>query len=644
MHAPQEAGPVMDARSMQGRVRLMLVAGAMIGCWTDLPAEAAPSTPATLRAIGRRLSRSFSARELTAIASRVEALLALLQPSERSALGRGYFRFQVDMPVILDVAVPRDSAPFWIKDQRFVPTHQSLCNADGAWELYRKSFASGWIGLGVNGLDRNPPAHYVVFIRPLNPGSAAGHQPIVGLDAARAEGWSQTVARSGVSAAHDVHKPFASLPADLDGAILLRPSHGRRHSALLATGPIWKTHVVSGRQPDQVAIAYGSDPGRELVWSWRTSPEVIGTVLCLAQAPVSDGGSGPVGPDPSCDAHRLVLGDSVCLEFSSVLNDPVVRRHRVAVDGLDPDTTYWYRLGDGSPRGWGPWRTIKTAPARSQDVRLLYLGDAQTGLERWGRLLQTAYRRHPRIDFIVMAGDLVDRGNERTNWDHLFLRASAVFDRVPVMPCAGNHEYLDCGPRLYRAFFELPRNGPTGIDPELVYSFEAGDACLVVLDSTLADCDPAAARRQAAWLDATLGRTKAAWKLAVFHHPVYPSHPWRDTPALREVWVPILDKHHVDLVLQGHDHAYLRTYPLRDHRRVDEPAQGTTYVIAVSGDKFVDQAPRDYIQVGRTSISTYQTIDLDAGANRLTYRAWTEDGQIIDEMTIQKARQRGASG
>ncbi len=55
----------------------------------------------------------------------------------------------------------------------------------------------------------------------------------------------------------------------------------------------------------------------------------------------------------------------------------------------------------------------------------------------------------------------------------------------------------------------------------------------------------------------------------MFHHPVYPSHPWRDTPALREHWVPIFDKHHVDLVLQGHDHAYLRTYPLRGHRRVD---------------------------------------------------------------------------
>ena len=138
----------------------------------------------------------------------------------------------------------------------------------------------------------------------------------------------------------------------------------------------------------------------------------------------------------------------------------------------------------GRPEDWGPWRTVKTGPDRSRGARFLYLGDAQTGLESWGRLLKAAYRRHPDIDFILLAGDLVDRGNERTNWDHFFLRAAGVFDRVPLMPCVGNHEYLDMGPRLYRAFFELPRNGPTGIDPDLVYHFECGDACFAVLDST----------------------------------------------------------------------------------------------------------------------------------------------------------------
>jgi 3',5'-cyclic AMP phosphodiesterase CpdA len=245
------------------------------------------------------------------------------------------------------------------------------------------------------------------------------------------------------------------------------------------------------------------------------------------------------------------------------------------------------------------------------------------------------------MNFLVLAGDLVDRGNERTNWDHFFLRSAGVFERLPVMPCAGNHEYLDVGPRLYRAFFELPHNGPAGIEPELVYSFESGDACFAVLDSTLAVSDPCAARRQAQWLDQTFQRSRATWKLAIFHHPVYPSHPWRDVPVLRESWVPVFDKHRVALVLQGHDHAYLRTYPLRAHRRAGGSGQGTVYVIAVSGDKYVDQASRGYTAVGLTGVSTYQTIEIDPKSRSLNYRAWSEDGRIIDQFRIDKAHRAG---
>src|SRR5262249_24438845 len=151
---------------------------------------------------------------------------------------------------------------------------------------------------------------------------------------------------------------------------------------------------------------------------------------------------------------------------------------------------------------------------------------------------------------------------------HFFLRAKGVFDEFPFMPCAGNHEYLDRGPRLYSAFFALPYNGPERLDPGLVYSFEYGDSFIAVLDSTLAVSDRRQAATQARWLDDALAKTRATWKLVMFHHPVYASHPTRENPTLLEDWVPTFDKHHVDLVLQGHDHAYMRTYPMQANRRV----------------------------------------------------------------------------
>ena len=69
--------------------------------------------------------------------------------------------------------------------------------------------------------------------------------------------WRVAVAGAGVSAAFDAWKPFEALPEELVGAVMLQASHDRRHSTLLAPGRVWKTHVVSDRQPDQVAIAFG---------------------------------------------------------------------------------------------------------------------------------------------------------------------------------------------------------------------------------------------------------------------------------------------------------------------------------------------------------------------------------------------------
>ncbi len=627
----------MDTTRRRPRIGLILFLGAFVGFPTNSPVGRSASTQDVLIAVGRRLSRSKSASELTALASHGGAILRSLEPDERSALATGYLRFRVEEPVIVHVAAPASSVPFWVRDLGFQPDDGVLANEDAAWALFHKTFGPGWVGLGVNGLDRSPPAHYAVFVRRADLRAARSDESLLVLDPRSAQSWKTTRARPGVSAAHDSYRPIAKLPDELLGAVLLQPAHAERHSTLLATGRVWKTHVIAGSRPDQVTISFGTDPTRELVWSWTTSTSVQATALRIAPANPQSVRDRKIVENGAIPANvRVVTGEATALKVLNLLNDPVVLRHRVAVDRLEPDTTYLYSPGDGSKGGWGPWRAVKTAPSVSRDLGFLYLGDAQTGLERWGNLLQAAYRRHPSIDFLVIAGDLVDRGNERTNWDHFFLRAADVFDRVPFMPCVGNHEYLDMGPRMYRAFFELPKNGPAGIEPELVYQFECGDAFFAMLDSTMAVADAGEARRQAEWLDAALAQTHATWKLVIFHHPVYPSHPWRATPNLREIWVPVFDRHHVDLVLQGHDHAYLRTYPMRGDHRVANPGAGTTYVVSVSGDKFVDQAHRDYIEVGYTGLSTYQTIEIKAQPPRLVYRAWTEAGAIVDEMTIEK--------
>lgn len=596
------------------RQRNLIVAAvfaSLLGSSPSIDRLSPPERPdVTLAHAGKRLSQRFSTGELTAIATRGDRVLAVLTPQERDSLARGCLRFRIDSAAEVFVASARGAQPFWLDDLGFIATGITLDDGEIRWDLHQKTYSPGWVELGVNGLDQSSPAHYAVFVK----GRASRTVEVHLADPA---GWDKVKAAAHVPLERGTGRGLAALPDRLETSTLIRKPHDERHATMLARGRVWKTHEVASRDADQIVVSFGNDAPTSLTVSWRTSPEVARSPLQLRKQGDTD--------------IRSVESDSEPIAIPDLLNDPVVLRHTARVEGLELNTSYEYAIGS-SEESWNP---IHTPPCGPSDFCLLYMGDPQCGLEGWGKLLEKAYRRRPDAAALLIAGDLVDRGNERTNWDHFFLRARRVFDRLPLMPAVGNHEYLDRGPWLYRKTFALPENGPIGIDNDLVYSFEIGDAFVAVLDSTAAVTDPLQARKQAEWLDGRLSKTRKRWKLVMFHHPLYASHPSRESPALRAAWTPVFDRHHVDLVLQGHDHAYLRTYPLRGNHRVST-TEGTVYVVSVSGDKFYDQRAAETTEVGFTQVSTYQTIDFKARENRLIYRCFDAEGGERDGFTIEK--------
>lgn len=318
------------------------------------------------------------------------------------------------------------------------------------------------------------------------------------------------------------------------------------------------------------------------------------------------------------------------LNESGTCNDPVNHRFSAVLTGLSPDTSYSYRVGGGEV--FSDWHTFTTAPATARPFSFIYMGDPQVGLDTWGQLLHAADDRHPHAAFYAVAGDNVNRGNYRDEWDTLFNAACGVFDHKPYVPALGNH---DCPggdrPRLYLELLALPQNGPQGLEPERVYSLNYGNALILVLDSN-EDLNP-----QTVWLEEQLKNSTATWKFALYHHPAYSSAPRRDNVEIREQWGAIFDKYHVDLVLQGHDHGYLRTRPMRGGIEVVSPAEGTIYVVSVSGTKLYNVKQHDYAAKTLERVSTYQVIDIDTGTqNKLTYRAYDLDGNVRDEFVIVK--------
>lgn len=379
------------------------------------------------------------------------------------------------------------------------------------------------------------------------------------------------------------------------------------------------TAYPSTPQPDQVCLTWSGDPRTTQAIQWRTAMSVYDGVVQYRQTALGDSNDREISVVP------LVLEDRL-LE-----NDPKVHRYTGELKDLQPATAYTYRVGSKDQDRWSQWTEFTTAPDGPAPFSFVYMGDPQEGLEYWGNLLQRAHQRYPDAAFYVISGDIVNNGQFRNEWDQLFFGANGVFDRRSVVPSIGNHDYDKWpSPAMYLAHFALGVNGPKDVPSEHAYSFTYGNALFVVLDSN---------RRideQTPWLEKTLAESKALWKLAVYHHPAYSSAPHRDNDEVREQWGALFDKYHVDMALQGHDHAYLRTYPMKNEQRVETPADGTIYVVSVSGTKFYEQEPHDYSAVQFVETPTYQVIDISTNPDRLTYRAYDLQDNLKDEVIVEK--------
>ena len=121
-HGKGTGQPFMDGMMRKVRCCWLMLLGLFAGCQSRSSVDSLPSISQTLEAAGRRLSGSLSEGRLTTLASHAPELVAALSARERDVLGRGYLRFQISVPVVVEVAAPSNTVPFWIDDRGFVAT------------------------------------------------------------------------------------------------------------------------------------------------------------------------------------------------------------------------------------------------------------------------------------------------------------------------------------------------------------------------------------------------------------------------------------------------------------------------------------------------------------------------------------------
>jgi hypothetical protein len=361
--------------------------------------------------------------------------------------------------------------------------------------------------------------------------------------------------------------------------------------------------AVVPERPEQIILTWIEDPAESQAITWIMSEALTAQLQYLE----ADDFTGNFDSAQQIDAESTAFGSSY--------------RYTAALSGLIPDTQYIYRAGiDGA---WSDTLSFTTA-ADTEEYSFLYMGDVQSGYADWGSMLDSVYQGFPEIEFSLMGGDLTDYDTE---WGQFLDAAAGVFSRIPLMPAKGNHDG-----NMYLQFFALPDNGPEGMQKEF-YSFDYGNAHFLVLNS-MYNTDETVKQ----WLREDLQNTTKAWKFTMFHYPAYPAFDDGKTvdDSIRENWVPILEQYGVDMVFVGHQHQYMRTYPIYQGAvQADPAAYGIVYVMGNAGSKYYGAGSGfPYIAAEQTG-SSYQVININGDI--LTMTSNKASGELIDSYTIDKS-------
>jgi len=295
--------------------------------------------------------------------------------------------------------------------------------------------------------------------------------------------------------------------------------------------------------------------------------------------------------------------------------------HEVSVQGLLPDTEYYYQVG--FREHFSEWRKIKTLKEKHKTSFLFYT-DPQafnvTGYLPLKKIFEVSKELNKKISFAVCAGDIVDNADNYQEW--------AFFDKVckdelAILPHAmgiGNHESVS-NREMFKGAFANPLNGVKGLERSNFF-FTAGEALFLFLDTEQTNRFP----DQKNWLKRVVSTHPQTFKIVVMHRGPYPIY-----YAFQSVndFNDLFEELKIDLVLSGHDHIYNRA-----------KINGITYITGgSSGNKYYSKKPEnnhfEAIYAEHTPVFSI----IDYNASELTFNAYTNtktETKLIDSYVIRK--------
>ncbi|GAA3652497.1 calcineurin-like phosphoesterase family protein [Lentzea atacamensis] len=449
-------------------------------------------------------------------------------------------------------------------------------------------------------------------------------------------------------------------------------------------------------------LAFGADPARQVVVSWQVPANVKAPYLRVGTKP------GEYGEAIKAETRALTSDlawqeKGALFTISPHLGKAVTQYYlHVRLDDLVPNTTYYYVVGhQGFEATSGEVGSFSTAPTTNTAFSFTAFGDQGVG---YNALATNSLIADLGPQFHLAMGDMSyandgEGGRPATDvydarkWDSFFAQNELVAAGIPWMVSLGNHEmeswYDNHGYGGMRARFTMPDNAWDG--STCIYSWRYLNVGLISLDgndicyNSDANLDYTEGKQQA-WLKAQLEKFRGDETIdfiVVYCHQCTYSTSGNNGSEIgaQKRWAPLFDQYQVDLVLNGHNHVYERTDPIKagkgtkkaDIKSVVNPVkEGTTYITAGGGgesinswadskvgDSYygnvkdatatmrVDQENGDELMVkvtwSRVRYRGYGLVVVDVtprtnGAPaQMKVRALTETGALVDELTLRRS-------
>ena len=293
---------------------------------------------------------------------------------------------------------------------------------------------------------------------------------------------------------------------------------------------------------------------------------------------------------------------------------PSFRVERTTLASLQAGSKYDFEL----PSFPGVKGSFHTAAAPAAPYSFLVYGDTRTRHDVHRKVVQ-AILKDGVPDFAIQSGDLVENGEDSSLWPIYFDAERDLLRQLAFFPVLGNHER---NTHEFAEFFQATMP---------YYSFNWGNAHIMVLNSDIANSALNKPARDAFWTEQTKWlenelqtSQNAEYRIVVAHHPPFSAVSTRQgsNPEMRAL-VPLFEKYHVSIAFFGHDHNYQRNLQ-----------NGIHYVISGGGGAPLYDVDKPDPATSQKAISIENFVKVTVDGKVMKVQAKAVDGKILDEFEV----------